>query len=138
MVGQGKAICFPFLGGHIAHVELERPCAGQCARQIAHQQVGQNAGVEAPRPNHNQIGLQNGADGFRVSAGLLGFQPHTLHTAVGFGDGRFAHHELALAVAHDFGHEDDGGEGGGNDTAANGQDPLRGQQTLFKATRQPR
>ena len=50
--------------------------------QVAHQQVGQQAGIQAARAQHDQVGFENGADGAGKGRGIVGLQIDALDGAL--------------------------------------------------------
>jgi hypothetical protein len=69
-------------------------------RQIAHQQVRQQAGIQAARPQHNQVGFQQRADGARESGRIVGLKVDPLDSASRSGNLRLAFHPADLLAGH--------------------------------------
>ena len=63
MVGGGVAIGLAGLGHHVAHVDAPGARAADGPGDAGHEQVGDDAGVEAPRAQDDEVGAVEGLDG---------------------------------------------------------------------------
>ena len=57
MVGGSVALRLPVLGHDIAHIDLQGVRLPDSLGHPLHQQVGDDAGVQAPRPQQQQVGI---------------------------------------------------------------------------------
>jgi len=130
-----------FLGGNIAHIDLDRrPRGFHCLGDFFHQQVGDDAGVEAARPGHNHISFEDGMHGLGIGARRVWIEIDMVDASTGgdLGDQRFPAHppQPASLVGH-IGHQADQVEGRGQHPPAHGQDPAGLQQPLLERPRDP-
>ena len=105
------------LFGYIADIDFQGGRPGHRPRQLADEQVGDDAGVEAARPDDDHIGLLQGQQRLGVGRRVGRLQLQGAQPPVGAGDGGLAYQRFALdGVAH----QRYIGGGGGNHLAANG------------------
>ena len=82
MVAGRHALGLPILGHDIADVDLQRVGGAHRIGNAVHQQVWDDAGIQASRPQQDQVGLTDRTHRLRQRLGMLGQQAHTLNAAV--------------------------------------------------------
>ena len=82
MVGGRHPLGLAVLGHDVADVELEGLGAAHRLGDPVHQQVGDHAGVEAPRPQQDELGLPDGLHRRGQGGGPLGQEPDAADAAV--------------------------------------------------------
>ena len=82
MVAGGVALRLPVLGHNVAHIELQGVRLDDGLRHPLHQQIGDHTGVEAPRPQQDQVRLPDGLQGGGQGPGPLRDQGHMVDPAV--------------------------------------------------------
>ena len=100
MIGGRHSLCLPILGHNIADVHLKplrRP------NRVGHpldQQIGNHAGIQAPWPQKNQIGLPDGFQGLGQCCRPFRQEPYVGNAAVlhlfKLKDFRLPHHMCAV------------------------------------------
>ena len=82
MVGHGVALGLPVLGHDVADIDLQGVGAADGLPHPVHQQIGDDAGVEAPRPQQNEVGLPDGPQRLGEGGRPLRQQAHPGDAAV--------------------------------------------------------
>ena len=82
MVGDGISFRLPLLGHDIAYVNLECMRRLNCLHNPIHQQIGDDAGIEAPRAQQQYIRIPDGCQSLRQRPGVLRHQTHSGNPAV--------------------------------------------------------
>ena len=139
MVAETEAVGLARLGGHVADVHLQGSGGADGLDDVLHQQVGQDAGEEAARPGHDEIGLQDGPQGLRVGPHPLRPQEDPLDGQAGRRDLRFPLHvaQGSLLLPAQVGAKGHVIQGGGEDPSLHGQHPARLQDGPLEAARDP-
>src|SRR5260221_9427709 len=86
-VGDPEVAGLPVLRGDVADEDLERRAGAERIDHAADQQVGQDAGVEGPRADRDQVGIEDGERRLGVDLGRVGAQEDA-------GDGRLLEGDL--------------------------------------------
>ena len=100
VVGQGVALCLPLLGHDVGDVDAQGVGLSHRLGHAIHQQVGDDAGVQAPRPQEDDVRLADGVQRSRQRRRVLRLHAHlgdaaVLGTLEG-GDFGFSHHRRAV------------------------------------------
>ena len=96
MVGERHSLGFPILGHNITYIHFQCVALTDSLGHPIHQQVGDHAGVKAPRSQHNKVGLSDSFQGRGGSHGIFRQEPHLSDPAVlglfEVGNKGFPHH----------------------------------------------
>lgn len=82
MVGQGIALRLPLLGHDVGNVNAQGVGLGYRLRHAVHQQVGDDAGVQTPRPQEDDVRLADGVQRSRQRRRMLRLHAHLGDAAV--------------------------------------------------------
>ena len=82
MVGEGHPLGLSILGHHIADIDLQGVTPADRLGNPLHQQVGNNTGVKASRPQQDQVGPVNGLQCGRQGSGMLRQEPDPAYLAI--------------------------------------------------------
>ena len=75
MVLNCKVIRFARLRGNITHIEFIRPACTHGIHQVRHQQIRNQACIQAPGTNNDQIRAEDGLNRRRECRWIAGFDP---------------------------------------------------------------
>ena len=82
MVRDRIPLRLPLLSHDVADIDLQAVAVPDSVHDAVHQEIGDDAGVEAARPQHHHVRLPDGADRVRQRLGMLRHQPHLADAAV--------------------------------------------------------
>jgi hypothetical protein len=84
-----KTICFPWLGGDVAHIQPLRWRDLNSSSYVVDEQVWQDTGEQTSWPGDYNVGLQDGPNGVGIGAHPVWSQEYTFYGLTRLGNRRF-------------------------------------------------